>query len=826
MTQDYEKLGVFYLGRPYDIKTQKTEAAPLLYDSKDLLTHAVCVGMTGSGKTGLCLGLLEEAAIDGVPAIAIDPKGDLGNLMLTFPNLSAEEFSPWVNEEEARLAGLTTADYAQRQSELWKKGLAEWDQDAERVRRLRQAAEVVIYTPGSNAGFPVSILKSFSVPEAAVMEDSELLGDRIQGAVSSLLGLLDIEADPLQSREHILLSNILKHSWTQGKDTDLASLIQLIQKPPFSRIGVMEIESFYPSKERFELAMRLNNLLAAPGFEAWMEGEPLQIDSILYSPAGKPRIAIFSIAHLNDTERMFFVSLLLNQVLGWVRTQSGTTSLRALLYMDEIFGFFPPTANPPSKKPLLTLLKQARAFGLGMVLATQNPVDLDYKGLSNAGTWLIGRLQTDRDKARILDGLEGASASGNSDFDRPAMEQILSALGKRVFLLHNVHEKGPVLFQTRWTLSYLRGPLTRNQIRLLMAGRSPLATGKDNPPVADPGPGESAGRKIVSQASSSASTGEFSPRPILPEDIDQYFFPIRTATPEGARLIYFPKLLGLGSVYYEDAKSGLETTLQVADLLDIPAKISRPDWTNAESIAAEETEWQKESEEDALFAPLPAEAGKSRNFETWKKSFAEDLYRTQKLDLLKSPYLGQISRPGESERDFRLRLNQAMREERDLQKEKLEKKYAPKLAALEEKMRRAQQAIAKEQSDATQQKFQTAISIGSTLLGAFFGRKTFSSSNLGRAAGSIRGVSKTFKESQDIAKAEENLAALQQQVEELNQEFQEECQNLETRMDAGTESLETISLKPKKTNISVSAMALAWIPHWQEDQDRFTPAWP
>jgi len=468
---DFEKLGVFYLGRPYDWQQKKGQDGLILYDSKDLVTHAVCVGMTGSGKTGLCLALIEEAAIDGIPAILIDPKGDLANLLLTFPGLKSEDFRPWVNEDDARRKNLSVDDYARQQAELWQKGLASWGEDGARIQRLRDAADFAIYTPGSNAGIPLSILKSFAAPPPAIREDEELLRERIGTTATSLLGLLGIDADPIKSREHILISTILDTAWRQGQELDLAGLIQQIQTPPVKRVGVLDLDAFFPSKDRFALAMSLNNLLAAPGFGAWMEGEPLDVGNLLHTPEGKPRVAIVSIAHLNDAERMFFVSLLLNQVVGWMRTQSGTTSLRALLYMDEIFGFFPPVANPPSKTPLLTLLKQARAFGVGVVLATQNPVDLDYKGLSNTGTWFIGRLQTERDKARVLDGLEGAAGSAGQGFDRAGLERILSGLSSRVFLMNNVHEDHPVVFESRWVMSYLRGPLTRAQIKTLMDAR-------------------------------------------------------------------------------------------------------------------------------------------------------------------------------------------------------------------------------------------------------------------------------------------------------------------------------------------------------------------
>ena len=472
-TEQFEKLGAFYLGRPHDPTKKAAQPGLILYDSKDLVTHAVCVGMTGSGKTGLCIALLEEAALDGVPAIAIDPKGDLTNLMLTFPELQPADFRPWINEDDARAKSLSPDDYAAQQAKVWRDGLASWGEDGERIRRLREAADFAVYTPGSSAGIPISIVASFAAPAQAIRDDSELLRDRVTTTATSLLGLLGIAADPIQSREHILIANLLTKAWTAGEGLDLAALIGQIQDPPMTRVGALDLDSFYPAKDRAQLAVKLNNLLASPGFNAWLEGVPLDAGRLLRSEGGKPCVAIVSIAHLSEAERMFFVSLLLNQVLDWVRAQSGTTSLRAILYMDEIFGYFPPVAEPPSKRPLLTLLKQARAFGLGIVLATQNPVDLDYKGLANTGTWFLGRLQTERDKARVLEGLEGASASAHAEFDKRKIVALLSGLSQRIFLMNNVHEDAPVVFESRWAMSYLRGPLTRDQIKRLMDGKRP-----------------------------------------------------------------------------------------------------------------------------------------------------------------------------------------------------------------------------------------------------------------------------------------------------------------------------------------------------------------
>ena len=466
-----EKLGSFYLGKEYDLAARQLKDVQVNYDSRDLTTHAVCVGMTGSGKTGLCIDLLEEAALDGVPAILIDPKGDITNLLLTFPELRPEDFKPWINTDDAARKGLSVDDFAAKTATDWRNGLASWEEGPDRIKALKAAADFAIYTPGSEAGLPVSILSSFKAPNLDWDTETEILRDRIQGTVSALLGLVGIEADPVRSREHILLSSILENAWRAGQDLDIAKLIMAVQKPPFRQVGVFEVDTFFPEKERFNLAMTLNNIIASPSFSAWMSGEPLDIGAMLHTPAGKPRHSIFYIAHLSDAERMFFVTILLEQVISWMRAQPGTTSLRGLLYMDEVFGYFPPTANPPSKRPMLTLMKQARAFGLGVMLTTQNPVDLDYKGLTNAGTWFIGKLQAERDKARLLEGLQGALSSAGVSADMDDLDKTITSLDSRVFLLHDINLKTPVIFQTRWAMSYLRGPLTRQQIKTLMAPR-------------------------------------------------------------------------------------------------------------------------------------------------------------------------------------------------------------------------------------------------------------------------------------------------------------------------------------------------------------------
>ncbi|MDZ7639794.1 MAG: hypothetical protein U5J83_16345 [Bryobacterales bacterium] len=797
---NFETLGQFYLGREYDLETKTGAPAPLMYDSKDLLTHAVCVGMTGSGKTGLCVGLLEEAAIDGIPALVIDPKGDLVNLLLTFPNLSPEEFRPWINEDEARTKGWTPEAFATQQAELWKSGLGLWGQDAARIARLREAAEFTVYTPGSTAGIPVSVLRSFEAPGAAIVEDREAFAEQIDSTVTSLLGLLKINADPMQSREHILLANLLSHAWREGRSLDLPTLILQIQQPPMQRFGVMDVDTFYPEKERFQLAMALNNLIASPGFELWMEGEPMEVGRFLYTPQGKPRVAIFSIAHLSDTERMFFVSMLLNQTLSWMRRQSGTTSLRALLYMDEIFGYFPPVANPPSKGPLMTLLKQARAFGLGVVLATQNPVDLDYKGLSNCGTWFIGRLQTENDKKRVMEGLQGASIASGGSFDVSEMDEILSGVGKRVFLLHNVNRPAPMIFETRWALSYLRGPMTRNQIAQVMAPyKAAISAG---PEAAAVGAGSAAPPpppKVSSIADAAASA-----RPALPAGVEDYFLPARVH----GRVQYLPVLVGFAKVHYSRANPPVEESREVALLARFEAGPVPIHWESAEPAPCEVGDLEREAIEGIPFAALPAEASDARRYREWEKDFEQHVHVSQSLRLFRSNLFKAVSKPGESERDFRIHLQQLAREERDQEVAKLREKFGGKLARLDERIFAARQKFAKEQADVQRANTGMMADLGGAVLGAIFGSRA----SLGRRGATVaRGYNRGQKEAQDVELAGEKLEELEAQRTALLEELETQIDEFSSRMGLAQEELEDLAIKPRKSDIQVKLLALAWL---------------
>lgn len=803
-TMDYEQLGLFYLGRRYDPKTRQTAADPVLYDSSDLLTHAVCIGMTGSGKTGLGISLIEEAAIDGLPVLAIDPKGDLANLMLTFPGLTAAEFAPWVNPDEARAQQLTVDAFAAKEAERWAKGLAAWNEDGARIARLKAAAEVAIYTPGSRAGLPLSILETFQAPPRSILDEPELLAARVQSVATSVLALAGVTGDATTSREHVLVSTLLQDAWRNGRSLDLASLIGQVQTPPIGKIGVLELESFYPAAERFALAMKLNNVLAAPGFAAWMEGQPLDVGKLLYTPAGKPRVAVISIAHLGDTERMFFVALLLEQVLAWVRSQRGTTSLRAVFYMDELFGFLPPTANPPSKVPLLMLLKQARAFGLGCVLATQNPVDLDYKALSNAGTWFLGRLQTERDKARVLDGLEGVAASSGQGFDRQGLDSLLSGLEKRVFLVHNVHDDAPVLLQSRWALSYLRGPMGRDEIRALT---DPLRAAAAGPATAVPA---SAGAPAASAPTATAAVAAApaaiaASRPILPPDVPQYFAP-------GSGDTWVPMLVGAARVSYSDSKLKLDETNDVVMFTPLTDGPVACDWEHAEpadfGIGALETS----PTGGGSFGPLPAAASKAKSYAGWTKDFSSWAARSQSVELFKSSRTGLVSHPGESEAAFRIRAGHDAREARDAAIAELRAKYAPKVAALEERIRKAGLTIQKEQEQASASKLSTAMSVGASVLGMFLGRKSLSATNVGRVATAARGVSRIGQESQDVERARANEAAIVEQKRQLEETIEQEVQSLQQEYGGDGDTFERVVVKPKRGGVQVQLVALVWRP--------------
>ncbi|MFT5299976.1 MAG: hypothetical protein ACI814_000749, partial [Mariniblastus sp.] len=755
------------------------------------------------GKTGLCIDLLEEAAMDNIPAIVIDPKGDIANLLLTFPDLSPEDFRPWVDEGQAARKNITPDDYATNEAEKWKAGLADWDQTGERIRKMRDKVEMRIYTPGSSSGRPLTILKSFSAPGAEVMNDMDVLHDRISSATSGLLALMGIDADPINSQEHILISKILEFNWRKGIDLDLGKLIAQILKPPFERVGIMEVEDFYSKKDRHSLAMTINNLLASPSFASWLQGEPIEIKSMLHNKSGKPCISIISIAHLSEKERMFFVTIILNEMINWMRSQAGTSSLRALLYMDEVFGYFPPTKNPPSKQPMLTLLKQARAYGLGCVLATQNPVDLDYKGLSNAGTWFLGRLQTERDKARVLEGLEGASNQAGAKFNRGEIEQILARLGSRVFLMNNVHDDHPIVFETRWAMSYLRGPLTKNQIQELVQS--------------DP--------NYDSQAIAAASTRR--PRPgaalaapiessvdhqkMIPDSVQQLFVEPNEYVSAEDRLVYRPALFGRGRLHFVRATYKVDEWKEVQFLASVSGgEMPNEIWDEAEQLESR-LDFIKQPFENAEFGKVAREFQKSKNYTTWKNELKEFLYRGQEMTVWKCSELKKYSDADETLAEFKVRLEQLVSEKRDDEVDSLRKKYGKKFSTLRSQIRRAEDKVEVEEDQYRTSRNSTYMSIGSTLMSAILGRKTNR-----KTSTSMRSFGRSSKELIDIERAKDGLEELQIKFEDIEREFNDAVQDLQNKLSIDNLDFTDYKLTPRKSDISVEDFGVCWLP-WRVD---------
>lgn len=826
---DFEKLGAFYLGRPFNLSTDKEDEQYLLYESRHLTTHAVVVGMTGSGKTGLCIDIIEEAAIDNIPVIAIDPKGDIANVLLTFENLSPAEFQPWVSAEEAQLNGQSVEEFACAQAKLWQDGVSSYGQDAARVKRLKESADFSIYTPFSSSGIQLSVLKSFSCPEDEILDDAESLRERVSVASQSLLSLAGITSDPLRGRESIFIGTLIQTAWKNRQNLTLIDLVRMIQTPPINQIGALDLESFFPKGDRFELAMSINNIIASPGFESWMTGEPLDISRLLYSETGKAKVSVLSIAHLQDTERMFFVSLLLNQIVSWMRSQTGTSSLRAILYMDEILGYFPPVQNPPSKQPLLTLLKQARAYGLGVVLATQNPVDLDYKGLSNAGTWFVGRLQTERDKLRLIDGLESVASEHGSNFDRAAIDKMLSSLKKRVFLLHNTNGDGLITFKTRFTLSYLRGPLSKMQIKRLMetkkqAGAAQAANIENSESESTKAITQDAKAISVEAKATASKNADKNARPILPPDVSQYVLPIKQVIPENARIIYAPCLLTNIQVRFTDIKTKLDHPAKRTWLLPVseePVGV-RLDESTQEII--DERDLTVEPKSNAQFIRPPEWMFQSKNYKVWNKKFLDWLVLKEKHYLLVCPPLKLNSNVEETDRDFRIRVRERARELRDSETAALVSKYQERLSTQENKIRLAEQAVQKEDQQRQAQDMQTAISIGATVFGSIFGRRG-TSSTIGRATSAARAASRSAAGRSDVERASDNLEAAQQKLIEIEKLIQQEVAVIRAKYDQVESAIDTTVVSAKKTNVSIDLFSFAWAPYQLTPEGKYIPLW-
>ncbi|PIE02873.1 MAG: hypothetical protein CSA81_05060 [Acidobacteria bacterium] len=794
----FEKLDLFYLGKEKNIQTGEDTAYPLLYKNKNLTTHAVVIGMTGSGKTGLGVGLIEEAAIDGIPSIVIDPKGDMANLLLTFPELRGKDFEPWIDPADARRKKLSIPELAEKTAQKWEAGINSYGQDKSRIAALKSKAEFTVYTPGHTAGNSVSILKQFDAPSEDLIRERSTLNSLINATVTSLLALIDISADPLKSREHILISCILLHYWTEGKSLTMEELIGQVVSPPFQKIGVFPLDQFYPQSKRMDLAMQLNNILASPGFSAWIQGEPLDIQEMLYTPEGKPRVCIFSISHLSDSERMFFVTLLLNRFISWMRRQEGSSALKACLYMDEIFGFFPPTANPPSKKPMLLLLKQARAFGVGVILATQNPVDLDYKGLSNIGTWFIGRLQTPQDQKRVIDGIRSSA----KNMDEKTIANQLANMKSRTFLLHSVHNDGPLLFGSRWVLSYLKGPISLSDIaKLKQASQGTNTVSQSSPALQKP---QKEQEKTALQQRPILSTGV----------LQKYALPLIPLE----ELHYTPSLMGTATVRFFNAKRGIDESRQLSLILRLDANDQEVDWKKSQpnEYKAEHL-LPKPPAEKAVYSPLPSDVQEQKTLSTYEKALSDFVYRNYKLDLLTVPELKLESRPDESTVAFQSRIADAVRAEKDKAMEKMTSSYQTKLDRIEKKIDSAYAKIDKEKADVKAKTVDTALSFGVAVLGALFGRKGRSSRIGSRSVSSMKGASRVYKERGDVKRAEELASQLEKEHKDLVSEMEVELHRCAAQYDPSRYQPTTLSISPRRQDVFDVEVTLLWEPELDLD---------
>ncbi len=826
----------FNLGRLIDPQTHTPTESLLLYDPDDLTTHAVCVGMTGSGKTGLCIDLLEEAALAGLPSILIDPKGDITNLLLQFPDLAPADFQKWVNVDEARRAHLSVEDYAVKRADEWRAGLAQWGLGPANIERLKDSVDWAIYTPGSDAGRPVSVLRSFDPPALSWDDNTEILRERIAGIVSALLGLVGIEADPVRSREHILLANIFETAWRAGQPLDLAGIITAVQTPPFAKLGVFDVERFYPEKDRFNLALALNAIAAAPSFQSWISGEALDIPALLHTPEGKPRCSIFYVAHLSDAERMFFIALLLEQVAGWLRAQTGSASLRALLYFDEVYGYFPPYPfNPPTKQPLMRLLKQARAFGLGVILVTQNPGDLDYKGLTNTGTWFIGKLQTDRDKARLLEGLETISAQSSQTLNIGKLDTLISSLRPRTFLLNNVHAPEPLIFETRWAMSYLAGPLTREQVRALKPINLLVPTAPS--PVTVSGLGVTAPVAAMPRASTGPQFGLAEPAPPLaaavtasvPTAVPQYFLPItqtledavlvwRESTGQkraqfegGGTLVYRPVLFAQALVRYVLARANLNADRRFAYVLEVAQVEPAPHWAETEARPVEVKAVARTAPTGAqLQGAVAGSLLDAKRLAAWQKDLVAYLYRTADFSLHYNATLKLYARPGQSFEEFRAECKRAADDRRDEAMAKVRARYDKKLDTLEDRRAAEVREVDRNEDEVRAREAESRWTTTENIVGAVFGR---SSKRLFSSGESKKRLAQRARNEMDESKVTvETLAA---QIAQLKAEAQAEFSALVEKWAAAAQDVQPLRLTPKRTDILLEVFGLGWRPTWR-----------
>jgi hypothetical protein len=748
----------------------------------------------------------------------IDPKGDITNALLHFPDLLPSDFQPWINPDQARRDEITVEQAAEKTAKLWKNGLKKWGIGKERITALKNSAHFAIFTPGSDAGIPVSILATLKAPELAWEGNQELLREKISGTVTALLGLVGFsDIDPVRSREHILLANIFERAWSGGKDLDLGELILQTQNPPFEKLGVMDIKSFFPEKDRFELAMSLNNILASPAFQSWIEGQPLDIDSLLWGPDGKPRHSVFYLAHLTDTERMFFVTLLYSAIESWMRSQPGSNSLRALVYFDEIFGYMPPTSKPPTKPLMLRMLKQARAFGVGQVLVTQNPVDVDYKGLSNTGTWFIGKLQTDNDKQRLLDGLEGA-ASGN--MNRKQYDKLISGLGKREFLLHNVHEKTPVVFGTRWVMNYLAGPLTRTHIPALnkLAGAA-LPDSLQAAPAAKKPAVKSA---AVSAQTKTNETSGTETRPAVPTGVEEYFLPNNLTMAEAFKkadqlapadassqgLIYKPVLIAQADIRYLQRKYNLDHEEKSTAIIHDPDRRGMARWEEHLVEAVNPRELGSQPAPGARFDVLEAPLSDSKLIKSMETDFVDWIYRRSSVTVFSNEKLKLYAGKPTTEGEFRKMLSEAARSGRDADLKNLKVSYKKKISSIDKKLKREQRELAEDKTEVAQR---TMEELGTHFENIFMSKST----SRRRVSSSLSKRRMTAQAKADVEESLDAIAQLELEIQNLREDMELAIDEVEDKWEEIASQVDQISVNPYKKDILVEIFGVAWLPYHQ-----------
>jgi len=774
MQKTYEKLGLFYLGKDVDKTSMEATEALTLLKNKNFTTHAAIIGMTGSGKTGLGISIIEEAAIDNIPSIIIDPKGDMGDLCLTDATFSAKNFEPWVSDE-AKAKDVDTNEYAVKISTMWKEGIESWGQDSERIEKF-QNIKKTIYTPGSSAGVAINVMSSLETPPIEIMEDSDTFSSYLKSTTVSLLSLVGIVADPLDSKEYILLATILTKAWLADEDVRIETIIGKIINPSFKKIGVLSLDDFYPQNARFKLATKFNSLIASPSFSLWLKGDNLDIQKLLYDENGKAKIAIFSISHLNDDERMFFITLLLNKYIAWMRRQSGTSALKTLFYMDEIFGFFPPTKNPPSKEPMLLLLKQARAFGVGVVLSTQNPVDLDYKGLSNIGTWFIGRLQTTQDIERVIDGLGGQIGSS---FDKKEIKALLANLQKRTFFLKSAHLDDIRLFSTRWVMSYLKGPLKRDEISLLMKEQK----------VAQSIEVETVDTLVNKNKNLAAYQN-------IDSSIPQYF-----ELDPSAKNSFYSTLMAKAKVHFYSQRRGIDEEQELILSLDIDNRMQNIRWENAREESFDFEKFPHTPPYKAKFNSLPDVIMKDKELKSVLRELKDYLYQEKFIELLRCSSPKLESKVNESRADFLVRLQDILSDKKESEIEKLQVRYGKKEKVLANRLSRAKERVEKESSDSTS----SMIDAGIAVIGALFGRST--PTKIGRA---FKKGSNILKEHGDMSRAEEHVSKINADIEALEYELEDKIDDLNDKFNIDNCEIGTFTIKPRRTDIDIVNCALVW----------------